>query len=90
MDRQRILTLLLWTARILGSLILAFVLFFLVAHLFGDEESNAGFSSTRDIISFAFFPIATVLGLALAWKWEGVGGGISTLGFLGLCNTPQL
>ena len=74
----------LWIARISGSLILLFVLFFLLAHVFGDEESGNGFRNTTEIIMFLFFPISTTLGLALALKWEGLGGIITTAGMIGL------
>ena len=73
-----------WTARILGSLILLFILFFLFAHLFGEEESGEGFRNTQEVIMFLFFPISTFLGLSLALKWEGLGGIITTLGIIGL------
>lgn len=77
-------TVTLWTARITGTLILLFILFFLLAHIFGDDESGEGFRSTFEVITFVFFPITPVLGLILAYKWEGLGGMVTTLGMLGL------
>lgn len=71
-------------ARITGSLILAFVLFFVLAHIFGEEESGSGFKNTSEAITFIFFPVSTVLGLGLALKWEGLGGLIVILGMIGL------
>lgn len=73
-----------WMARITGSLILAFVLFFVLAHIFGEEESGSGFKNTSEAITFIFFPVSTVLGLGLALKWEGLGGLIVILGMIGL------
>jgi hypothetical protein len=73
-----------WIARITGSLILAFVLFFILAHLFGEEESDAGFRNTKEVITFIFFPVSLVVGLGLALKWEGLGGFIVLLGMTGL------
>lgn len=68
----------LWLARIWGSLILGFVLFFLIAHLFNNEEAGGtGFKDSRDIVAFFCFPVLTCLGLALAYKWPGLGGLIS-------------
>ncbi|MCM8571124.1 hypothetical protein NE848_17140 [Gramella jeungdoensis] len=72
----------LWIARGWGGIILAFVLFFLIAHIFGNEEGGTGFSDTRDIITFILFPVSTIIGLAIAYKWEGLGGLISSLAIL--------
>ena len=70
-----------WIARIWGTLILAFVLFFILALIFGEDESGKGIFSTSEVITFIFFPISTVIGLTIAFKWEGLGGLITTLGY---------
>lgn len=72
-----------WIARSWGTVILAFVLFFVVAGIFGDEP-DVGLQNTREIIIFALFPVGTLLGLTLALKWEGPGGLIATTSLLGL------
>lgn len=91
MKNQRLTTIILWTARILGSIIIAFVLFFLIAHVFGNNESGEGFRDSKEIITFLLFPISTVIGLAIAWKWEGLGGIITTVGMIGLFSLrPEL
>ena len=56
-----------WTARILSALIIAFhVLSFL-----GDRlPSNL---PTRDVVNLILWGIV-MLGLIIAWKWEGIGG----------------
>lgn len=76
----------LWTARIWGSLILTFVLIFLVAHIIGSMtgkgETVGGFANVQEIIAFIGFPICTVIGLALAYKYEGLGGLIASLGLI--------
>jgi len=71
-----------WIARIWGTSILAFVLFFLFAHIFGTEEGGKGFNNNS--ISFIFFPVSSIIGLAIALKWEGLGGLITTVGIIGL------
>ena len=81
---NKLTTTILWIARISGALILGFVLFFLIAHLFGDDESDNGFRNKREVISFLSFPVSTFLGLSLAYKWEGLGGMITILGMIGL------
>ena len=83
-DQNKIATIIIWIARISGSLILAFMLFFLLAHIFGEEESGNGFRNTKEVISFLFFPIGTLIGLSLAFKWEGLGGIITIVGMIGL------
>lgn len=72
-----------WIARIWGTLILAFVLFFLIADLIGGAENGGGLNKD-EVLSFIFFPMSTLLGLAIALKWEGLGGLIATLGIAGL------
>ena len=72
------------TARIWGSLILAFVLFFILGHLFGDEGLGLENLSNRDIITFICFPVSSVIGLSIALKNEKIGGFITTLGIIGL------
>ena len=73
-----------WIARIWGSLILAFVLFFILGHLFGDEGLGLENLSNRDIITFICFPVSSVIGLSIALKNEKIGGFITTLGIIGL------
>ena len=80
--KVKLIKIILWIARIWSALILAFVLFFLIAHIFGDDESGEGFRSVSEIVQFIGFPISTVLGLAIAFKYEIVGGLISVLGLI--------
>lgn len=82
--QNKIPTIIRWIARISGSLILAFILFFLLAHIFGEDESGNGFKNTVEVISFLFFPISTLIGLSLALKWDGLGGIITISGMIGL------
>ncbi|MBE0639567.1 MAG: hypothetical protein IH598_13705 [Bacteroidales bacterium] len=73
-----------WIARIWGSCSLAFMLFFLGAHLIGSITSEGEeFNSQSEMVSFAFFPVSIIIGLIVAWKWEGVGGLITIAGIVG-------
>jgi hypothetical protein len=72
----------LWTARIWGTSALAFGLFFLLAHLFGNEESGEGLRNLKEVVTFICFPIATLTGFAVALKWEGLGGLITSLALI--------
>ena len=70
----------LWAARVWGTLILAFVSFFLVASLFG--EWGQGLRDFRELLVFLTFPCSTVIGLGVALRREGLGGLITTSGML--------
>lgn len=83
-DQTRTTTLIRWIARIWGTLILVFVLFFIVALIVGGDESGEGLFNTKEIITFIFFPLSTEIGLGIALKWEGFGGLITTIGIIGL------
>lgn len=85
-NKKRIATIIRLIARIWGSLILLFLLFFVGAHIFGQEGSgDGGFKSTGELLTFfLFFPVGTMIGLAIAWKWEGLGGSITTGAIIGL------
>lgn len=74
-----------WIARIWATLSLAFLLFMVGAHIIGAlsgaEDSN-GFNSTSEMLSFLFFPVSTMIGLIVAWKWDGLGGVITIIGII--------
>jgi hypothetical protein len=77
--KNQITKLILWAARIWGSLSLAFLVFMILGDLFGTERSiGSGHSA-----SFLFFPVSTIIGLSIAWKWEGIGGLITIGGIIG-------
>lgn len=79
MDTTRLLA---WTARLLGTTLLAFLLFMLVGALTGDVSSPDGFRfrDGKDLLGFVLFPVGTIIGLLLApiaghcsadcWPWE--------------------
>lgn len=74
--RRTTMRLILLVARITGTLLLAFLLFMLVGHLVGDANGPEGmhFTNHTERSAFAFFPCGTILGLALAYRWELFGG----------------
>jgi len=82
MKNQKLTDSVRWTARISGSLLLAFGLFFLLANIFGQDELGDGIRDSKEMVIFLLFPMSTILGLALAWKWEGLGGIITTAGMI--------
>lgn len=69
-------------SRVMGTLLLIFIIFIVVSHLFGDEKLMEGLRSTRDIIIFICFPVLATAGLILAFKWPQPGGWIIVLSML--------
>ena len=70
-------------ARIWGSVVLAFLGFLLFAHAFELTGEPIGeFKSKKEIMEFVFFPISTIIGLVVSWKYEGIGGAITVLGMI--------
>jgi fucose 4-O-acetylase-like acetyltransferase len=67
-----------WGARVLSVLILLFWGFFIVAHLFGEEQAVPQPLPFSDYIVLTTMGV-TLIGLVVAWKWEFVGGAM-TLG----------
>ena len=56
----------------LSLLVLGVVLCF----AFGEGLNLSRFTA-RELVLFLFFPTGVCLGMALAWRWEGVGGAIT-------------
>lgn len=75
-----------WLARVTGTMLLGFMLFMLYGHLTGSANGpNAWeFNSKADLIAFLLFPVCTSIGLALAYKWELLGGALTVLSLAGL------
>lgn len=61
-----------WSARIWSVLALGILLLF----AFGEGLNLAQFTA-RELVLFLFFPLGVFLGMALAWRWEGLGGGVT-------------
>ena len=61
-----------WSARVWSLLAVGVVL--LLA--FG-EGLNFSHFTAPELLLFAFFPSGFCLGLVLAWRWEGLGGGVT-------------
>lgn len=74
------------SARIIGSMVLLFLLWMLIGHLVGDANGPNGmtFTETREFIAFLFFPMLSIVGLLLAYKWEFLGGILVTISLAGL------
>ncbi|HEY5912046.1 MAG TPA: hypothetical protein VJA21_15695 [Verrucomicrobiae bacterium] len=61
-----------WLARVLSILVVG------VVHLFAFGEGlKLSHVTAPELVLFLFFPIGVCLGMALAWRWEGLGGGVT-------------
>jgi hypothetical protein len=67
-----------WVTRVLGSLMALLLLTFMIG-----EGYNPFTMQLRDALKTLLFPASVVVGLLLAWRWEGLGGVITLGGFGG-------
>jgi hypothetical protein len=67
-----------WAARILSVAIGLFWGFFFVAHLFGDAGRSSRPLGWADYVILGALLVA-LGGLALSWKWEGIGAAITLI-----------
>ena len=65
------ITVIRWIARIWGGLAALFLLFIILGHLIGDGKGTPG---AGEWIALLFFPFGVMVGLFLAYRWEGWGG----------------
>ncbi len=65
-----------WVARILGTLIVVFSLFFFIANVIEQGEMpNPDFG--HGLVTFLY--IIALIGFLIAWRWEGFGGILSAI-----------
>ncbi|PTM08410.1 MAG: hypothetical protein DA407_08105 [Bacteroidetes bacterium] len=77
------LTLILWSARLLGSVVIIFLLFMTIGELFSTDSKTVIMKSS-DMLALLLFPVSTIIGLLLAFKWKGLGGLITVGGMISL------
>lgn len=78
---SRLINIIRWVARIWAALMVAFMLFMFGAHIVDDGLGLPFNLTARDGLMMASMFIL-VLGLALAWKWEKLGGWMTVLGLV--------
>jgi hypothetical protein len=80
-----------WLARILSAFILLFWGWFILGHLFGEAGRSSGPRVTNDYLGLTAMGIS-LLGLAVAWKWELTGAVMALVGYvvLGVVNWRAL
>jgi len=69
-------TLLFWSARITGTLVLVFLVFMVIGHVTGDANGPKGmvFEGLSEMLQFILFPVCSIIGLSLAY-WRPLLGG---------------
>ncbi len=65
-----------WTARILGTLLLLLVAAFAIGEGFPNPSK---LTTTESLLMVAF--VIMLLGIIVAWRWEGTGGALLLVGF---------
>ena len=82
-NKTLLIAILRWVARIWSMACIAFVSFFVVAHIIGPDGFGT-FNSSSEMVQSLFFPLGVCLGMMIAWKWEGLGGFITTASIIAL------
>jgi len=67
-------------ARIWGAVVIALTLFIAAAHIIAPETESTDYPPIENLLPVVM--LVSVLGLMLAWRWEGIGGGINVGLFL--------
>ena len=75
-----LITSLRWIARIWSIASIGFISFMVIAHIVGEESGT--FNSLSEVVQFLFFPSGVYIGMIIAWKWEGLGGFITTISII--------
>jgi len=83
MQKQKVLIIMLWLARILGAVVIVFLIYMSAGEIFSSESRTILLESS-DIIAFIFFPLSTIIGLLIAFKWKALGGLITVGGMIAL------
>ena len=64
-----------WSAKVWSLASIGFVLLIFVGEALSLSTSDP--MKPSELVGFLFFPIGTCLGMALAWRHEGLGGGLT-------------
>ncbi|MEZ4796767.1 MAG: hypothetical protein R2785_06320 [Flavobacteriaceae bacterium] len=81
LQKRKGLTIILWIARLLGSVTIAFLLFMTIGELLS-TDSKTLMIKTSDAIALLLFPVSTIIGLLIAFRWKGIGGLITVGGMI--------
>lgn len=76
-----------WIARVWSIASVGLVLLIVVGELVYPHAPPPTF---RDLIGMFFFPFGVCVGMILAWRWEGLGGGITVGSLLAFYTTLRI
>ena len=88
-SRKRGVTAIRWVARVWSIASVGFVLLMFIGSGLEEGFTLAQFAP-RDLIALLFFPSGVYLGMIVAWRWEGLGGGITVGSLLAFYATLQV
>ena len=79
---RKLIPLIRWVARIIGTALVGLILLFIVAHIFDGEDQlkPADLTTLETLMFLAMF--IEMAGLVIAWKWEGIGAGLTLVGYI--------
>ncbi len=69
-----------WIARVGGSVMFLLAIVFIIGE-FSEGGPPKSFKVTVRGVAYAGIPALMLLGLIVAWKWEGIGGVMSVVGY---------
>ena len=81
-QKQKVCRIVRWTARIIGTLLLVLFLVGFVASFVAEGATPLGQLTTAEILMFGA-TFMMLVGVALAWRWEFVGGALAIAGGIG-------
>lgn len=70
-----------WTARIIALFFILIMLLISIGEIM--DSGEGGSPKGVEWLGILFMPVGVVVGLILAWKWEGLGGFIAFLSLIG-------
>jgi len=73
-----------WIARVWSMASVGLVLLIAVGELVYPHAPPP--STFRDLVGLFLFPFGVCVGMIVAWRWEGLGGGITVGSFSFLCD----
>lgn len=71
-----------WAARALSCAVLLFIIAFLVGEWPGRGDVETALKP-RDLVLALFLPLGLMVGLALGWRWEIIGGATALASMVG-------
>ena len=81
-QKSRITFIILWAARISGGIVLLLFISSLAEELIDGNFMNSTFNFYDEAWKKIVFFAGTILGLLLAYKWEGLGGLLTTVALI--------